>query len=126
MSSSDQVFSGEKGHTDCATGSDNIGCRFSSPADVTSAYGDGFNAVNGGVYAMDWNSNHIKVWHFERGKVPKDIKDKKPDPTKWNAPVAVFGGSSCGVDTFFKNMRLIINTVGQLYPPIYRVQDEGL
>lgn len=113
-SASEEVFTGEKQRTDCATGNENIGCGFGSPANATTAYGDGFNAINGGVYAVDWNHKHIKVWHFERGKIPKDIEDKTPDPTKWKAPVAVFGGSSCDVDSFFKDMRLVINTVGRL------------
>ncbi|POR36233.1 Putative endo-1,3(4)-beta-glucanase, partial [Tolypocladium paradoxum] len=103
------LFSGEQRNADCAVGNTNIGCGFSPPASDTSSYGDGFNAVNGGVYAMQWDSRHIKIWHFARGEIPRDIQRKRPDPTGWKLPEAVFGGSSCDVKSFFKDMSLVIN-----------------
>ncbi|RDA96100.1 hypothetical protein CP533_1808 [Ophiocordyceps camponoti-saundersi (nom. inval.)] len=108
-SSSDSPYSGTMSGTKCAVGSQNIGCGFSSPLNETTSYGDGFNAANGGVYAMLWDSGHIKVWHFPRGDIPADIEAKRPDPKRWKHPVAVFGGSKCAVDSFFKNMKLVIN-----------------
>ena len=104
-------FSGVQRNVDCAIGSANIGCGFSPPANDTSSYGDGFNAVNGGVYAMQWKSDDIKIWHFERDRIPADIELKKPDPQGWKLPDAVFGGSSCDVRSFFKDMSLVINIV---------------
>lgn len=79
------------------------------PSDDHTSYGDSFNAVKGGVYAMKWDSDHISVWHFSRGKVPSDISDKNPDPSSWGLPDAIFGGDSCNVDKYFKNMSLVIN-----------------
>ncbi|RDA86087.1 hypothetical protein CP532_1152 [Ophiocordyceps camponoti-leonardi (nom. inval.)] len=108
-SSPDSPYSGTMSGTRCAVGDQNIGCGFSSPLNVTTSYGDGFNAANGGVYAMLWDSRHIKVWHFPRGEIPGDIEAKRPDPKRWKPPVAVFGGSKCAVDSFFKNMKLVIN-----------------
>ncbi|PHH84669.1 hypothetical protein CDD83_1579 [Cordyceps sp. RAO-2017] len=105
----DAVFTGELSETNCAVGSKNVGCGYRSPANVTTSYGDGFNAVNGGVYAMLWDAQHVKVWHFERGKIPKDVEDKAPNPESWKHPVAVFGGRGCDVDSFFKNMKLVLN-----------------
>ncbi|PNY28772.1 endo-1,3(4)-beta-glucanase [Tolypocladium capitatum] len=103
------LFSGKQRNVDCAVGSNNIGCGFGPPANDTSSYGDGFNAVDGGVYAMQWSSKHIKIWHFARAAIPRDIQRKKPDPRGWKLPEAVFGGSSCDVSSFFKNMSLVIN-----------------
>jgi len=37
------------------------------------SYGDGFNALGGGVYAMDWRATGIRVWSFARGSIPHDI-----------------------------------------------------
>ncbi|RCI14062.1 hypothetical protein L249_8055 [Ophiocordyceps polyrhachis-furcata BCC 54312] len=108
-SSPDSPYSGTMSGTRCAVGNQNIGCGFSSPPNVTTSYGDGFNAANGGVYAMLWDSSHIKVWHFPRSEIPGDIEAKRPDPQLWKPPVAVFGGSKCAVDSFFKNMKLVIN-----------------
>lgn len=105
------LFTGEQRNTDCAIGSQNIGCGFNPPANDTTSYGDSFNAVGGGVYAVEWNSEHMKVWHFSRGAIPSDIEEKKPEPSGWGVPQAVFGGSKCDVDSFFKNMSIVINIV---------------
>lgn len=103
------LYSGHQLSTQCAVGTDNIGCGFNpSPEDVSS-YGDGFNAAHGGVYAMEWNGENIRIWHFPRGYIPRDIENKEPDPESWGQPVAIFGGPSCDVDTYFKNMRLVLN-----------------
>ena len=65
---------------------------------------------------MEWDEEFIKVWHFSRSKVPRDISEKKPHPKRWGRPHAVFGGSSCDVDTFFRDMKLVINIVSHHIP----------
>ncbi|QUC16851.1 uncharacterized protein UV8b_01092 [Ustilaginoidea virens] len=103
------MFSGSQRTTNCFVGGDNVGCGYFSPPGDTAAYGDGFNAANGGVYAMEWDSDFIKIWHFTRGQIPQDITAKQPDPDGWGLPTAIFGGPSCSVDNFFKDMSLVIN-----------------
>ncbi|KAK4081735.1 CAZyme family GH16 [Trichoderma aggressivum f. europaeum] len=103
------LFSGEQINTECAVGTDNIGCGFHPSSEDTSSYGDGFNAAHGGVYAMQWDHVHIRIWHFPRGSIPRDIEAKRPDPDTWGQPIAIFGGSQCRVDSYFKNMRLVLN-----------------
>ncbi|KAG6059736.1 hypothetical protein E4U17_005735 [Claviceps sp. LM77 group G4] len=93
----------------CDIGTLNVGCAYDAPANDTTSYGDGFNAAGGGVYAMEWDSEYIKIWHFARSQIPRDIKTKKPDPKTWGLPDAVFGGDSCDVDKYFKDMSLVIN-----------------
>lgn len=110
-SSINGLYSGQQLNTQCAVGTDNIGCGFNASPEDVSSYGDGFNAAHGGVYAMEWNEEHIRIWHFARGSIPRDVENKQPDPESWGQPVAVFGGSSCDVDTYFKNMRLVLNIV---------------
>ncbi|KAL6881205.1 hypothetical protein J3F83DRAFT_721429 [Trichoderma novae-zelandiae] len=105
----DGLYSGDLINTECAVGTDNIGCGFHPPEEDASSYGDGFNAAHGGVYAMEWDPVHIRIWHFARGSIPRDIEDKRPDPEAWGLPVAVFGGESCDVDRYFKRMRLVLN-----------------
>ncbi|OTA07657.1 hypothetical protein A9Z42_0085750 [Trichoderma parareesei] len=105
----DGLYSGQLINTECAVGENNIGCGFHPSAEDTSSYGDGFNAAHGGVYAMEWDSVHIRIWHFARGEIPRDIEDKRPDPETWGLPIAVFGGESCDVDEYFKRMRLVLN-----------------
>ncbi|KAF4470761.1 mixed-linked glucanase precursor MLG1 [Fusarium albosuccineum] len=103
------LFSGERRNLDCYVGQANIGCGFNPPASDSSSYGDGFNAANGGVYAMEWDSEYIKIWHFPRGAIPADIEAKKPDPEKWGLPQALFGGSKCDVDKYYSNMNIVLN-----------------
>ncbi|KAL7915968.1 glycoside hydrolase family 16 protein [Trichoderma velutinum] len=103
------LFSGELINTQCAVGTDNIGCGFHPSSEDTSSYGDGFNAAHGGVYAMEWDPIHIRIWHFPRGSIPRDIEAKKPSPDTWGQPIAIFGGSQCKVDNYFKHMRLVLN-----------------
>ncbi|KAF4457010.1 hypothetical protein F53441_1025 [Fusarium austroafricanum] len=103
------LFSGERLSLDCAVGTDNVGCGFTSPNSDTSSYGDGFNAVGGGVYAMEWDSEYISIWHFPRGAIPADIEGKRPDPSKWGLPQSLFGGSKCNVDEYFNDMRIVLN-----------------
>lgn len=108
------LFTGERRNLDCAIGTMNVGCGYNPPASDVSSYGDGFNAANGGVYAMEWDSDYIKVWHFPRGSIPSDIDAKKPEPQGWGLPQALFGGSACDVDSYFKNMNIVINIVSYL------------
>ncbi|KPM44329.1 hypothetical protein AK830_g2144 [Neonectria ditissima] len=107
--SDDDLFTGECRNLDCAIGDANTGCGYNPPASDTSSYGDGFNAVDGGVYAMQWNLDFLRVWHFPRGSIPADIPAKQPDPTGWGLPQAIFGGSNCDVQSFFNDMNIVIN-----------------
>ncbi|KAF5017451.1 hypothetical protein F66182_10621 [Fusarium sp. NRRL 66182] len=103
------LFSGDRLSLDCGVGSDNVGCGFTPPESDTSSYGDGFNAIGGGVYAMEWDSEYIKIWHFPRGAIPADIEEKEPDPRRWGLPQSLFGGSRCNVDEYFNNMNIVLN-----------------
>lgn len=74
-------------------------------------YGDGFNAINGGVYATEWTSDHISVWFFPRTGIPSDISSENPNPSGWGTPLATFNpadGSS--IDDHFQNQQLVFDT----------------
>lgn len=113
-------YSGFQRNTDCYVGDYNIGCGFDPPISAYGTYGDGFNAQDGGVYAMLWDDEYIKIWHFARGLIPADIEAREPEPEGWGLPYAIFGGSGCDVDRFFNNMRLVINIVSSCppFPPL--------
>ncbi|EXF80433.1 mixed-linked glucanase [Colletotrichum fioriniae PJ7] len=89
----------------------NAGCNYLPPASDTHTYGDAFNAVGGGVYALEWTSEAISIWHWPRQSIPDDIIAKNPDPSGWGLPSALFGTSTCDVDTYFKDMSIVIQTV---------------
>ncbi|XXG94258.1 hypothetical protein Hte_000512 [Hypoxylon texense] len=109
----DSGFSGEQKSLDCSKSPENIGCNYASPISDTTSYGDAFNAEGGGVYALEWDSEALKIWHFPRSAIPDNIvygHTEGPDPSTWGPPQAIFGGSSCDPDTYFFNMSLVFST----------------
>ncbi|KAI0117085.1 glycoside hydrolase family 16 protein [Daldinia grandis] len=106
-------FTGKQGRANCSPTLDNTGCNTVSPPSDTTSYGDAFNAEGGGVYALEWDSEDLKLWHFPRSEIPDNIVYAHvlgPDPSTWGPPQAVFGGSSCSPDQHFFNMSLVLNT----------------
>jgi|SRR6266852_3312650 len=102
-------FSGNVLNTACASSAnDNTGCAFgdSDP----SSYGPGFNKARGGVYAHLWNKDGIKIWHFQRSSIPKDIASGSPDPSTWPTPVAFFSNTDCDMASHFIDHSLVIDT----------------
>lgn len=93
----------------CGAGGSSGGCG-QQTAD-TQNYGDGFNAVRGGVYATEWTSEHIAVWFFPRSAIPGDIASGRPKPESWGQPMARFaGGSGCDIDSHFSNNQIVFDT----------------
>ncbi|KAL3418636.1 putative endo-1,3(4)-beta-glucanase [Phlyctema vagabunda] len=108
VSGSGALGSSTLAHTDCNTGNGNTGCGFATES--TQGYGNGFNAVGGGVYALDWTSSAINVYFFPRNAIPADITSGSPDPSTWSAPTASFSGSGCDIDSHFMNHKIIFDT----------------
>ncbi|KAI1614410.1 concanavalin A-like lectin/glucanase domain-containing protein, partial [Exophiala viscosa] len=69
-----------------------------------------FNDNGGGVYAMLWTSDAIKVYFFPRGSIPSDISSGKPDPTGWGLPFSIFNGPDCDIDSNFQNHQIVFDT----------------
>jgi len=93
---------------DCHAGNGNTGCGFSTGD--SSGYGNGFDAVGGGVYAMEWTSQSIKVFFFPRSSIPADITSGTPNVAGWGTPVASFSGSGCDIDSHFSNNNIVFDT----------------
>ncbi|RDW79847.1 hypothetical protein BP6252_04485 [Coleophoma cylindrospora] len=95
--------------TNCDNGAtNNAGC--SATSKDTASYGSGFNAVGGGVYAMQWTSSVINVWNFHPSNVPSDITSGKPDPSTWGLPSFSSTGGSGDIDTHFIDHNMIFDT----------------
>ena len=84
----------------------NNGCSIT--ATNTQGYGAGFNAIGGGVYAMQWESSGIYVWFFPRNAIPSDVTSGSPNPSGWGLPTAKFEG--CNVDQYFMNHNIVFDT----------------
>lgn len=97
------------GGTNCAaltTGNQGCGIRSNS----ATSYGPGFNANNGGVYAMKWDSTGIAVYFFPRTSIPADITAGAPLPDTWGAAQARWPAASCAPFSFFNNHQAIFDT----------------
>ena len=110
-SNGQQLFSGSISTSNCdinAPGQyQNAGCSIAAPAGNT--YGDGFNANQGGVYAMEWKSSAISVWFFPRGQIPADVNNS-PNPAGWGVPLASFQSNSCNINAKFSNQQIVFDT----------------
>ncbi|KAI9734315.1 MAG: hypothetical protein M1834_002419 [Cirrosporium novae-zelandiae] len=92
---------------DCYAFSDqNTGCRIAAP-DHYHTYGKNFNAIGGGIYAMEWTSEAIKIWFFPRYQIPRNI-NSAPDPSSWGPPTANFQG--CDIDSHFRDHSIVFDT----------------
>ncbi|KAM0805209.1 putative endo-1,3(4)-beta-glucanase [Usnea florida] len=104
-------MSGMVNTTDCDTNAPeqpkNAGCAVLSNS--TSNFGQGFNAMGGGVYATEWSSDAISIWFFPRSSIPADITATTPDPTNWGTPLANYAGG-CDIDSHFQNMNIVFDT----------------
>ena len=59
----------------------NAGCG--GFAATSKGYGNGMNAIGGGIYAMDWRKEGIRIWFFPKGSYPADIVAGKPAISGW-------------------------------------------
>jgi len=108
MSGVPRSQTGSPGQTNCnvyATG--NSGCGVVDAS--TQSYGQGFNNIRGGVYAVDWTSSYIRIWFWPRNNIPKDISSGNPNPGGWGTPSADFPlGGNCP-PSHFSNMQIIVD-----------------
>ncbi|PVH75105.1 glycoside hydrolase family 16 protein [Cadophora sp. DSE1049] len=97
--------------TDCNAEDAHQGCSVSTSSPKN--FGRGFNAVGGGVYAMQWASSGVYVWFWERGQVPRDVREERPDTWAWGQPLATFeggGNGGCDFNRMFRDMNLVFDT----------------
>ncbi|OAA67501.1 Concanavalin A-like lectin/glucanase [Cordyceps fumosorosea ARSEF 2679] len=74
-------------------------------------YGDGFNAIGGGVYAMEWTDARIAIWFFPRHSIPNDITSGNPAPSGWGQPSGSFSpGQTCDITSAFKDHKIVFDT----------------
>ncbi|KAF6829458.1 mixed-linked glucanase, partial [Colletotrichum musicola] len=62
-----------------------------------------FGSPQGGIYAMEWTDNAIRVWGFTHENAPADLSD----PSTFGTPS--FSTSSCQADKVFGDQQLIMN-----------------
>ncbi|WVQ85198.1 hypothetical protein IAT38_007363 [Cryptococcus sp. DSM 104549] len=101
------LYTGKLGQQNCDSSSGGSGCSIISDSDTS--YGMNFNAAGGGVFAMLWNDQGIRMWNWNRANIPKDITAEKPDPNDWGLPVAAWDSSICDLGYYLKSQILTLN-----------------
>jgi len=93
--------------SNCNANNGNDGCG----AVTNVPYGDSFNNIGGGVYAMQWESSGVYIWFWPRGSVPSDVTNGNPVTGNWGLPIVAFnGGSGCTFDNHFMNQNIVFDT----------------
>ncbi|KAK2591910.1 hypothetical protein QQS21_010384 [Conoideocrella luteorostrata] len=68
-----------------------------------------WGSKSGGVYAMEWTSEHIQVWSWSRQRTPSDIRLRRPKPRLWGTPHFSAGSPSCDIDGHVADQKLVLN-----------------
>src|SRR5690606_27886935 len=84
----------------------NQGCSIKDPE--PKSWGKNFNDNGGGMFAMEWNKDFIKVWMFPRDRIPLDAIKGNPEPLYWGPPASIFEGDCIMDDKFFEH-KIIFN-----------------
>lgn len=109
-SSSSVEYSAQLQYANCdKDANSNSGCN-ALDTQKTSA-GQALASAGGGVWATEYASTGIKIWHFERSGVPNDISSNASsiDPTAWGTPTFFVPDSSCNIEQHFAAQHLVID-----------------
>ncbi|KAI0166789.1 glycoside hydrolase family 16 protein [Hypoxylon sp. FL1284] len=102
-----RIMSGSTLTGDCYNATDdNAGCGVSGAHD---SFGSGYNDAAGGITAMEWRDEGIRVWEFARNAVPADIAARNPDPSTWGEATADFPDTNCDIGSHFRNQSIVVN-----------------
>jgi hypothetical protein len=97
---------------------DNAGCGVK---DQTDSFGEEFNGKGGGVMAVEWRDEGIRMWQFLRSEIPSDITNKQPNPAVWGTATADFPNTDCNIGNHFRNNSIVANIAlcGHLVYSVY-------
>ncbi|KAK9421543.1 putative GH16 domain-containing protein [Seiridium unicorne] len=71
------------------------------------AYGLPFGSSDGGVYALEITSDHLKIWSWTKALAPLDITLGKPQPLTWGLPS--FTIQDCNIEKAFFDLKFVWN-----------------
>lgn len=73
-----------------------------------SEYSSTFGSPLGGVFAMEWTDDFLKIWDWPRLAAPVDVLKGKPTPNiLWGKPSYVI--QKCNINKAFKDMKMVLN-----------------
>ncbi|KAG8960025.1 hypothetical protein FRC03_007138 [Tulasnella sp. 419] len=125
MSASNMVQTGSLSTTNCfwqVNGNAGCGVAVNKPNN----YGNAFNNIGGGWYAMERTPTKINLWYWGRNEanIPADVKNGAStiNTSNWGTPYANFVNNSCDLNSKFGPNNIIINLTlcgdwaGAVYP----------
>lgn len=101
----DSGMSGTVNATGCGEELGTVGCVIDGQ---TGSYGTSFNNNGGGVYAMEWTEQFVKIWFFPRKSIPASITKGKPDVSEFGTPMALVQ-DGCDVANSFKAQSFVFD-----------------
>lgn len=82
-------------------------CGFN--VDDDTSYGPPFNSQGGGTLAVSLETSGVHFYYWKQGKVPQDIYNNTPTPSKWGDALISVISPSCKIEDHFKDMRIVVN-----------------
>ncbi|EJT98851.1 hypothetical protein DACRYDRAFT_23984 [Dacryopinax primogenitus] len=102
------ALAGSEGYNCAAEETNDSGCGLTD--NTPNNFGEPFNNVGGGVFAMKWDSTGIAVYFWSRPNVPQDITSSLPNPASWPEPIGAWPASQCNPYQFFSQNVAIFDT----------------
>ncbi|KAL5341105.1 concanavalin A-like lectin/glucanase domain-containing protein [Aspergillus crustosus] len=99
-------MSGDLTSSECGDASGTIGCVVEGQQGSS---GTPFNKQGGGVYAMEWQKEYLKIWFFPRSSIPASLTAGRPDTSTFGTPMAHLQGT-CNFGERFSHQKLILDT----------------
>ncbi|KAL3477302.1 concanavalin A-like lectin/glucanase domain-containing protein [Aspergillus californicus] len=99
-------MSGNMTSSECGDASGTIGCVVQGQQGSS---GTPFNKQGGGVYAMEWQPEYLKIWFFPRSSIPESLTAGTPDVSTFGTPMAHLQGS-CNFQERFTHQKIILDT----------------
>lgn len=94
-------------HSNCDHNSNkNAGCGVEAGGD---SFGQALNDRGGGVMALEWRDQGLRMWQFARDAIPADITNKAPTPNTWGTAAADFPSTNCDIGNHFRNNSIVAN-----------------
>ncbi|KAJ5369695.1 endo-1-3(4)-beta-glucanase [Penicillium cataractarum] len=101
----DTGMTGSVNATGCGEDLGTVGCVIEGQQ---GSYGTSFNKQGGGVYAMQWTEQFVKIWFFPRASIPTSITKGAPDVSQFGTPMALVE-DGCDVATSFKAQSFVFD-----------------
>ncbi|KAJ5467864.1 hypothetical protein N7475_005616 [Penicillium sp. IBT 31633x] len=104
-SMTDTDMTGIVNATGCGADLGTVGCVIEGHK---GSFGKSFNSQKGGVYALEWTNDFLKIWFFPRSSIPPSITSGKPDVTQFGTPMALVQ-ESCDIEKAFKPQSFVFD-----------------